>query len=417
MMHILYNIIFILFAIGYLPVFILKGKYKEGFAQRLGFLRDTRHETRDTKRPIWIHAVSVGEAMVASMVKDVLRKKLPDARFVVSTTTQTGQAIAKKFASSEDTVIYSPLDASWITGKFMRAINPGLLVLTETEIWPNLITAAHRQKVPIALINGRISPRSFNGYRAVRFFIKPLLNKINLFCMRTQADAERIISLGAAPDKVQVTGNVKFDAPNVANHVPPTRWDQIPPRRWDMVKGEGDILIVAGSTHNPEEKILLGAYKGLLKNHPNLKLLIAPRHIERAGKIKQLVETQGLSPEQVSVLDVMGELKNAYSAADIVFVGGSLIPHGGQNPIEPASLGKPIMYGPHMFNFQDVSDMLTGNGAAIVSNEENLQRNLEDLIKDIGKRQSMGEKAKYLIEKNRGASERVAECLKNIFTV
>jgi len=226
--------------------------------------------------------------------------------------------------------------------------------------------------------------------------------------MRTQADAERIIALGANPDKVQVTGNVKFDTAKTQNH---------PQRRKEILGIENNgLLIVAGSTHNPEEKILLEAYKELLAKYPSLKLLIAPRHIERAKKIRQLIEAQGLSQNEVSVLDVMGELKNAYSAADIVFIGGSLVPHGGQNPIEPASLGKPIVYGPHMFNFQDVSDLLVGNGAAIVCQTSSLKQDLEDLLKDSQKRQVLGALAKDLIEKNRGASEKTTECLKNIFT-
>ncbi len=420
---IFYDIAFIIFSVFYISFSI----YKKGFRgfnlkMRMGFIpAELKKELRGNKN-IWIHAVSVGEVMVLMQFLQRLKENFPDHHIVISTTTKAGNTVAKKIAGRDISVMYSPLDLSFAVKKFINIIAPKIFIIVETEIWPNIIKIMKKRKIPVVIINGRISTRAFKRYNVGKLFLRPVLKNIDLFCMQNQVYASRIISIGAPNDKVKITGNMKFDA--VSDGM-----DQIKNTRELLGLGQKDILIVAGSTHNGEEEILINAYKSLKKDFYNLQLLIAPRHIERAPKIKSLIKAKGFVPLRISkifnqgmeskpedkifLLDEVGFLKSFYSAADIVFVGGSLIPHGGQNPIEPAYFSKPIIFGPFMFNFEDMSAALLNEGAAIEAKDENeLKRALVSLIGDPKKCHAMGFFAKKAIEKNKGASEKNMESIK-----
>jgi len=401
---IFYDIVFIIFSLFYIPFSL----YKKGFRRfnlksRLGFVPEAvRNKLRSSKN-IWIHAVSVGEVMVLGALIDSIKKSMPDHSIVISTTTNTGNEIARKNFESKAIVIYSPLDLSFSVKRFFRIIKPQVLVIVETEIWPNLIGKAQKENTPVVIINGRISPRSFKKYKLARPFLRHTLKKISLFCMQSKDDQERMLAIGAQREKIKVTGNMKFDI-NIATSL------SLQAARENLGLAEKDLLIVAGSTHRGEEKILVDAYKNLQGEFKNLKLLIAPRHLNRAPEIRKLVKnTPG-----IFLLDTIGQLRNFYSIADIVFIGGSLISHGGQNPIEPAYFSKPIIFGPYMFNFKEIAGILLKETAAIeVKDRLGLQAAISLLIKDPKKAKAMGFFAKKAIEINKGASNKNFEVIKS----
>jgi len=400
---ILYDIIFLIFSIFYIPFSI----YKKGFRSfnikaRMGFIpEDVKSKLRSSEN-IWIHAVSVGEIMLLGPFIESLKKEFPCRTVVISTTTNPGHEVAVRNFKDQAVIVYSPLDLSFAVSRFLKIIKPKIFIVVETEIWPNLIRVMKARGIPIVVINGRISNRSFKRYIMARPFLKSTLGRINLFCMQSEPDAERIISIGAPPDRIKVTGNMKFDIVITAGDRP------------DITKGllglnEKDILMVAGSTHKGEEDILLEAYKALSKDFKNLKLLIAPRHINRIPQIKKLTK----NVQGVFLLDTIGQLKYFYSIADIVFIGGSLVPHGGQNPIEPAYFSKPIIFGPYMFNFKYISEILLKNTAAMeVKDKNGLEKAVSLLADDPKKSKAMGFFAKKTLEENKGATARNVELIK-----
>lgn len=415
----MYDLIFIILAILYLPYGMVRGKLKGHFLNRSGIRKDKALDKLAGKKVIWMHAVSVGEVLSTRAFLNKLKEKLNDYEIFITTTTATGNLMAKNLGIG--TVSYTPLDFSFIVRKFIKKVNPKIFIFAETEIWPNLIAELHKKNIPMFMVGGRISPRSFKGYKRIKFLIRPILRKINLFCMQTKDDAKRIISLGAKEDSVKVMGNMKFDVAE------PDINSQEFARKQDFLKHKidlrkGDLLLVAASTHNPEEKIIIGIYKELKKEFPNLKLLIAPRHIERAKEIKQIFTEQGIkvclysenvkSQDLVSeniIIDIMGELKCAYSLATVVFVGGSLIKHGGQNIIEPAFFSKLIIVGPHTFNFKDIVDTFLSGGALIqVKNQTKLRETLKILLRNHSRREALGGNAKKLVDSNSGVSEKIA---------
>jgi len=348
---------------------------------------------------VWIHAVSVGEVLVAKNFIKGFAAKYPERRIVLSTTTTTGNAIARKVLDKNIVKFYFPLDFSFVTRRVVRLINPSAVAIMETEIWPNFILELSRRGIPVAIINGRLSERSFKGYRRVRFFFGKVLRKINLFCMQTAADAERIKALAGSAENVKVTGNMKFDAETSGD--PRGRRMATP----GVAGGFEAPLLIAGSTHSGEEEIVLEVYKELLREFPDLRLLIAPRHIDRAGAVKKLVKQMGF--KKVSVLDTLGELARLYEHATVVFMGGSFVKRGGHNIVEPAFFARAIVFGPHMFNFRSmVKTFLEHNAALRVANKEELLNTLRGLFRDKGKRASLGGNAKELLEKAKGATER-----------
>jgi 3-deoxy-D-manno-octulosonic-acid transferase len=417
-MFIVYDLIFLIISIFYLPVYILRGKFQPGFSARLGKL--PKDLTLDS--PIWIHAVSVGEAQAVRVLAQELRKEYPAKKLVISTVTATGNKIAKTIAKDGDLVTYLPLDFSFFVKNVIDKVKPAVFILAETEIWPNLISYLHKKHIPIIVVNVRISDASFKGYCMVKFLAKPILNKITFFCAQTERDAERLRGLGVAPDKIKVTGNMKFDiAIDVQKDYSSykTKLGLLPQEK----------LFVAGSTHPQEEEIILDTYQELCANYPNLKLFLAPRHPERAKDIEKIVSGAGFRPVLVSqlplapcnciakpvfILDSIGELNNFYAIADIVFIGGSLVKIGGHNILEPAVFAKPILFGPQMFNFRDIAELFLNKQAAIlVGDKLALKEAVRDLLNDPDKSAQLSRRAKKLIENNRGSSMRNTEVIKS----
>jgi len=421
-MWILYDFIFLIITLVYLPVYLLRRKIHPGFQMRLGILSSGLK----LNKPIWIHAVSVGEVMALRNLVRELRIAYPDKRFFISTVTPTGNKIAKGIAKETDFVSYFPLDLSFIVRGVVDKVKPSLFIIMETEIWPNLISCLYRKKIPVVLVNGRLSDRSFKGYRCIKFLLKPLLNKINLFCVQTKMDAERLLRLGVLENRIKITGNMKFDNADYSDKKIASFADKY---KTLLELKQEDKLWVAGSTHPGEEEIILDVYKKLLSEFPQLKLLIAPRHPQRASLIEKIVSGFGfqsvfisnlhLTPntcnlKPIFILDVMGELLYFYNIASIVFVGGSLIKKGGHNILEPAGLGKPVIFGPYMFNFRDIARLFLENKACVLAhNREELFLNLKDLLRNPGKSAELSERAKTIILENQGATARNLEHIRN----
>ena len=422
----LYDIAFFIFSVFYIPTLIFKGKLHKDFLERFGEYSDAKEEALWTaKDVIWIQAVSVGEVVLCKSLIPLLKKEFPGRSIVFSTITKTGNDLAKKLFSNDAIVIYFPLDFSLVVKSVVAKIRPKLYIMVETEIWPNVLKELARKDVPAILINGRISDRSFGKYKLAKSFLKATLDNIKLFCMQSDIDADRIKALGAAADRVRVTGTMKFDADVI-----------MPVAAGKTVKDifgikDGREVFVAGSTHGPEEEALISAYKELIQDFPLLALLIAPRHVERTADIEGVARRLGFEPVRLTgssascgsvsmrgkvyILDQIGHLNEAYSIATLVFIGGSLIPHGGQNPIEPAVFGKPVLFGPYMFNFKTVaSALLKGSGAVRVSDAKELLEKARFLLKDKMARESLGEGAKKVISENRGASARSLEAIKEL---
>lgn len=418
-MFILYDLIFVIIAVIYLPIYIIRGKFHSGFFSRLGFLP----KLPNLDRPIWIHAVSVGEAKAIKVLIEELRKVYPAKRFVISTVTATGNKIARGIAKEGDLVTYLPLDLSFIVGRVLDLIKPCLFIIAETEIWPNLIRVLSKRKVPVVTVNGRISDSSFKGYLAIKLLVRPILRKISLFCVQTLRDSERLECLGVSADKVRVTGNMKFDGSFL-----PSGANGHSDLRQQMDLHPMDKILVAGSTHAPEEEIILGIYKSLLAQIHELKLVIAPRHPERSSEIEKIVSRFGFSSVLTSALpfkcvdcistpvfivDSIGRLIDVYAEADAVFVGGSMAKKGGQNILEPASLGKPVIFGPHMFNFRDIAELFIRNKAAILVNDaQELKKEISSMFNDPIRGREMGERARKLIYDNKGATVKTVELIK-----
>jgi len=390
------------------------------FGERFGrYSEDKQKALVASSGAIWIQAVSVGEVATCKVLVDKLRVRFPNKKMVLSTITKTGNDFAKKLFQSDVVIIYFPLDLSWIVRKAVSLVNPSLYIMIETEIWPNMIKEVSRRGIPSAIVNGRISDRSFGKYKLVKPFLSDIMRKIGIFCMQSSQDAERIKELGAPDEKVKITGNMKFDADVSADVV---RSGEL---KRSMGMADGDMLLVAGSTHNGEEMIILEAFKKLSEEFPRLKLLIAPRHIDRAGEVKDTAKSVGFDPALVSsirntdvfILDTIGKLRDIYSIATVVFIGGSLVPHGGQNPIEPAALGKPVIFGPHMFNFREITAVLLENAAAILVKEsEGLFSSIKMLLNDNKKCSEMSKNAALAIAGKRGVTDRNIEEICGIFS-
>ena len=421
-MQLLYDIFFILFSIVYLPYLLVKGKFHKDFRQKFGFLPK---DVMKLKSPIWIHAVSVGEANSAVKLSRAIKEVFPDVPVIVSTTTQTGNDLVRKEISrSIDKVFYYPVDITGIVRYVIKAINPSLYLIVETEIWPNMISQMHLHGVPVVIINGRISDSSFKNYKKISFVTKRILQSVDSFCMQSEQDAFRITELGADPEKILVTGNLKFD--EAENMTAKENFN-----KEQLGFKEQDAVIIAGSTHYPEEGIILDIFKRLKEKRNGIKLILAPRHIERTDALKVYCEkagfqyscfselcsekkTKGKDPEIVLV-DTIGHLKDLYKVATIVFIGGSIADKGGQNPIEAAIWGKPVIFGPNMNNFNQISNFFLEKNAAIqVEDEKDLEIQLGTLLDDVSRQREVSVNAKKVIAANTGA---VKKTINNIETM
>jgi 3-deoxy-D-manno-octulosonic-acid transferase len=422
-MFIVYDLIFLAFSIIYFPVYLFKRKFHRGFLLRLGILpKDIQ-----LNNPIWIHAVSVGEVMAIKELVKELKKVYPTKKFVISTVTPTGNKIAVGIAGKEDFVTYLPLDFSFIVRRSLNRIKPSLFIIAETEIWPNLITQLYKRKIPLILVNARISDRAFSGYRKIKLLVKPVLEKLSLFCAQTDRDAQRFQALGVPREKIRVTGNMKFDTTDYTDK----RITDYTDYKTKLGLKDNEKILVAGSTHPGEEEIILGVYKKLLDEFSDARLLIAPRHPERSGEVQNIVIKYGFNPLRVSqfaslpvcqlnrpavfILDTIGELLSFYAIADIVFVGGSLSKKGGHNILEPATGAKPILFGPYMFNFRDIAELFLDNRAAVqVNSQEELKIKIKELLSKPEEAADLGRRGRDLISKNRGATQRTLDIIKRV---
>jgi 3-deoxy-D-manno-octulosonic-acid transferase len=420
-MFIVYNLIFLIFALLYFPFYLFRGKLNVGFLRRLGFLP----AQLNLDRPIWIHAVSVGEAIAIKGLIAQLRVAYPGKKLVISTVTATGNKVAQSLVKDGDFLTYLPLDFSFIVKRVLKKINPCMFIIAETEIWPNLIICLDKLQIPVVTVNGRISDSSYGGYRLIKFFIRPILRMVKQFCMQSDLDALRLESLGVDKQRIQVTGNVKFDI-----NLDPIAELNVLTYRTKLWLGQFDKLLVCGSTHPGEEELIFAAYYELLLIFPKLRLLIAPRHPERSEKISRLAADRGFMPVLISnisgacptcmnspvfILDTIGELFNYYSAADIVFVGGSMVKKGGHNILEPASLKKPVIFGPYMFNFRSISELFLANQAALmVTDSRELADKIKELLNNDFLAKGLVERAYELIIKNRGATNKNIQIIKQL---
>jgi 3-deoxy-D-manno-octulosonic-acid transferase len=427
-MYLLYNGLLLLASLGGLPYFTLKSlrvrKYRAGVRQRFGHVPQEVVAALKGTRPLWLHAVSVGEVIAAAPLVSALRQRFPQLPILVSTVTETGQATARdKMAAAA--YLYFPLDYPWVVRRVIGRIQPRLFVMVETEIWPNFLRELTRQGIPALLINGRISPRSFRGYRRFKPFMRHVLQAITRFNMQTKIDAERIIAIGAEPSHVQITGNIKYDLALDALTLA-----QEHALRAELGLGEAPVFM-AGSTHRGEEDIVLEAYLQARAQIPMLRLLLAPRHLDRLDEIEALLRSRQLPTRRrsqgpmashegetpVLLLDTIGELATLYAVGTVVFVGGSFVPIGGHNVLEPAAHRKAIVFGPHMHNFHQIAAaLLEAGGALQVQQPAALGGAITDLLRHPERRQALGEAAYGVLRDNQGAIARNVRSIEELLS-
>jgi 3-deoxy-D-manno-octulosonic-acid transferase len=422
-MYAFYSALLALFLVVTLPYWMLQmmrhGKYRAGLRQRFGAF--PRALAGGGAQPaIWVHAVSVGEVVASSAVVDALRKKFPSHRVLISTTTSTGQKLAAQRFGAEN-VFYFPLDFGLAIRPYLNALRPELVVVAETEFWPNFLRLAKRSGARIAVINCRISERSFPGYKRFRFWLPRLLEKtlgnVDLFLAQTEEDRKRLIEIGAAETKVTVVGNLKFDV------APPPLPKVVASLRESFdLSGAGPVL-VCGSTLEDEEGSLLSTFRNVLANHPRAVMILAPRHPERFPEVTALIEQLGFrmwrrslwSGEALAggvfLVDSIGELSALYSLATVAFVGGSLVPRGGHNILEPALYGVPIVTGNHYENFRDVVNFFASCNAVRIVGLAELPLVFIELIDNSDERATLGKNALAALESQRGATDRTVAAL------
>jgi 3-deoxy-D-manno-octulosonic-acid transferase len=392
------------------------GKYRVGLEQRLGRVP----ESLASQQPvIWVHAVSVGEVLAVSGLVELLRVRFPGYRVVVSTTTDTGQKLARtKFG--EGSVFYFPLDFAFSIRPYLQALKPRLVVIAETEFWPNFLHLTHRSGSRVAIVNARISDRSWPGYKRFQSLLSGVLRQVDLFLAQTDEDCKRLIDIGAASDRVAVSGNLKFDVP-----LPPAPPIVASLRSTFQQAGSTPIL-VCGSTVEDEEPLLLQAFVNVLASYPKAVMILAPRHPQRFREVAKLLEDLGVhfwkrslwSGEPivggVLLIDTIGELASLYALADIAFVGGSLVPRGGHNIIEPAQHGVAIVVGNHTENFRDIVGLFQSREAVRVVGPAEFPLVLMELISHPEERAALGRRASATLQTQTGATERTVDALQSL---
>jgi 3-deoxy-D-manno-octulosonic-acid transferase len=451
-MYVAYSVLIVAFFLVMSPYLLYQAiryhKYIASLPQRMGYLPVSFN--LDGDESIWIHAVSVGEVLTARALLPQLRERYPRLRLFVSTTTMTGQHVAKTRLPFVDQVFYLPFDLGFIVNRTLRLVRPRLFVMMETEIWPNLLRACNRDGVKTALVNGRISSRSYPRYRVARFFFRRVLAHVDRFCMQGEESARRIVDIGAQRERVTVTGSLKFDSldfPQVDRgpaEASPTvqarrRRNQGPSVHDVHHRGRTRVLryfrvdrarpvVIAASTLKGEEEPVLEAFQRIRATMTNALLIVAPRKPERFDEVERIVRRAGWNVARrtelrvdaeprhdVVILDTIGELAELFQVATVVFVGGSLADAGGHNILEPAVFGKPIVFGPHMHNFAEISRTFLDNGAAVqVRSGRELESVLLELLGDPVRRASLGAAARALVEANRGARSKTLAVLADL---
>jgi 3-deoxy-D-manno-octulosonic-acid transferase len=418
-MYLLYSALLAAGLLTSLPYWIFRrgDKFREGLRERLGKVPERLQ--RQSAAAIWVHAVSVGEVLAVSQLVADLRRLFPKDRVVVSTTTATGQKLAIKHFG-EDSVFYFPLDFAFAIRPYLSVLQPRLIVLAETEFWPNFLRLAHAGGARIAVVNARISDRSWPGYRRLRSIWKRVLKNIDLFLAQTPEDAARLRNIGAAEERVQVTGNLKFDVS--VPDAPPI----VASLRSNFDQGGAGPVVVCGSTVEGEEGLLLRAFENVRASHPRGVMILAPRRPERFDEVARLLEELGIrfwrrslwsgNPVAggVFLVDTIGELTSLYALADVAFVGGSLVPRGGHNIIEPAQHGVAIMVGNHTENFRDIINLFQSHDAVRVVGPAEFPVVLMDLLSNKDERIGLGRRAAETLQSQMGATEKTLKALEKL---
>ena len=415
MWRVLYNILIVAVSPVIVAILLVKQRCRRGLLFRLG-LRVTplSGPGRPTRPVIWVHAVSLGEVMAVTPLVKELHRRHPDHTILVSTVTETGREAVEQRLAGIAEHRYAPLDLPWAVSRTVARWRPALYLFVETELWPNLLWQLHDRGVPTVLVNGRLSSRSFarQHVRGLLSFYRSVLRTLTLCLMQSERDAERIVALGADPSRVKRTGNIKFDQPMPAASADPS---------WRAALGIGahESLILAGSTHAGEEEILVAAYRDIVVQHPKAILMMAPRHIERVDAVMEMVRTAGLPVQRKSrldgraagprvvILDTRGELARAYGEAVVAFVGGTLVPVGGHNLLEPAAWGTPVLFGPHTDHCAEIASLLSesGGGRRILSSHE-VAETVSSWLRDDTVRRQVGDAARRTVAENQGALTR-----------
>jgi 3-deoxy-D-manno-octulosonic-acid transferase len=425
-MYFLYSLIYIIVLIFIFPFEYLKrpkNLRKRWLREKFGFFEFNLETLTPPSPPlgkggnggvVWVHAVSVGEVMAALPLIKSLRKRYPSKSIILSTITDTGQKVAGERTPEGTIIVYLPFDITSILNAVLKRTKPEILIVIETELWPNMFRVFKENGVPIILLNGRISEKSFTGYKNISFFMKRVLSYVDFFGMQDEVYAERIKSLGINSSKVMNMGNFKFDT------IPPS---QIP----EWTENINGPVITAGSTHKGEEEFITSVYIELKKDFPDLNIIIAPRHPERFKEVEDMLSSKGMSiikrstlstqqsrsnpiKGEIILLDTVGELSAIYGVSDIAIIGKSFKGYGGQNPLEPAYWGRPILCGPHMENFPIIKDFYK-IGAALEVDEKGLYSKLRELLISPEKAKEIGSKAQQLYRKNTGAVDRAMEII------
>ena len=421
-MYLLYSIVLALALLVTLPYWLVQmlrlGKYRAGLRERLGAV--PARLARDSRRVIWMHAVSVGEVLAVSRLVKALGDRYPNRRIVVSTTTATGQKLAREHFG-EGSVFYFPLDLGFAIGPYLRALRPELVVIAETEFWPNFLRLARSAGARVAVVNARISDRSFPRYRMWRGLIRRAIAPVDIFLAQTPEDARRLVEIGAAAEKVRSAGNLKFDI------AAPPKAEIVELLREGMQRGGAAHLVVCGSTVEGEEPHLLRTFRTVLVQDYTALMLLAPRHPERFEQVAGYLQQSGLSwwrrshlqrgqalAGGVVLLDTIGELAAAYALATLAFVGGSLAPKGGHNILEAAQHGIAILVGPHTENFRDIVELFVRDGGARVTSIPRLDNDFIELLGEADIAKAMGERARATFQSQAGATERTLMVLSEL---
>ena len=435
------NAVYCLVLLAVAPVLIYRrvklGKYKGGWSEKLtGGLR-----RRNPDSPcIWIHAVSVGEVLQLQNVLNELAARFPQSELLITTTTDTGYQVARDKYPSQ-TVCYFPLDFTWAVSRALKQIRPALVVLVELELWPNFIAECRRRQVPLALINGRVSEKSNRGYRRIKPLIRRVLSCVDVMAVQNEEYRGRLLGLGANPERVFVTGNIKFDR---------VQADRSQPKTQELRQAFGieadETVLIAGSTQAPEEMYALDAWRMLRQDFPRLRLILVPRHKERFDDVAELVHQRGLplqrrsqasatghhvppwggsrlndknpgSAPPVLLLDTLGELAACWGLADIAFVGGSLTNRGGQNMLEPAGYGAAVLFGPNTWNFKDITlSLLARKAARVVTGPDDLVQAIRQLLEHPEQAAEMGQNARSFVLQQQGATARTVDVICQLLT-
>jgi len=424
----LYNVLLCIAAFFFIPFFLVKilctGKYRKSIGPKFGRIPQSVFDEMKGSPRIWIHAVSVGEVTAAAPIIGSLRNIYPEACIVLSTSTETGQEMAHRLVPEATAHIYYPLDIPFVVRKIIDRVNPDIFVPVETEIWPNFIRICSDRGIKIAMVNGRISPRSFRRYKKTKFFWKRIMNMIEAIGAISMVDSSRLEALGVEPSKITVMGNAKYDS--LATGVDDSLKDEMETK---LDISSQTAVLVAGSTHEGEEDVVLTVYRSLIAKYPDMLLIIVPRHPERGDALLSLARDKGFDDcvmvseinsggkragRRIVIVDVIGELFKAYSLATIVFCGGSLVPRGGQNILEPAAWGKVVLYGPSMEDFMDERERLeTAGGGITVSDGSELLVEILNLMEDTETLRIKGGAGREMVASNTGAARRYAEMIRD----